>query len=134
MTFYCDFTAGSDGPGVQELKRVEKEQKRREGSGFFGKRFWSFPPTEKNKRTFFGYVILLLFDSPEQLEIYSLREYAFRRLYLRDGLIVGSGETIDSCLDRIYELAEETYQKTGGLEIRKEILKKQEERKKLWQS
>lgn len=125
MTFYCNFIAGSDGPGVRELKKAERKGRRID---------WKKGLKGLKDDRLSGYVILLLTDSPEQLEIYSMREYAFRRLYQRDGLIVGSGKTVDACVDRIYELADQTYQKTGGLEIRKEILRAQEERKKLWQS
>lgn len=103
IRIYRKFERMGKGPDVRRLKRMTKRA--------------GWPGREDR-----GYVILLLMDSPEQLEIYSMRQYVLQKCYQRDGFCIASAESLDDCIGYVFRLSKQVYRETGGLFLRDYLL------------
>ena len=110
MKFYRNFDQGEGALGLRQIRDLEKKPLKR-------KLFMN------DKIVYhFGYILVLFMDSKEQVEIYTMREYLLRKLYLREGYILASRLTLRECQDYVFELAKATYRENGSLYIKSYIL------------
>lgn len=105
MKFYRNFDQGEGALGLRQIRDLEKKPLKRK--------------LYKNRH---GYILVLFMDSKEQVEIYTMREYLLRKLYLREGYILASRLTFRECQDYVFELAKATYRENGSLYIKSYIL------------